>query len=221
MAADIGRNARPACTGRNRMASCMNSDRKKTWWAALPNRRSHLLQTSVVTCHGTWLPQPPDAGGRRIERHTDCMSIHPRESCRGFSPYLYYEDAGAALEWLSRMFGFREKDRFVDGEGVVREAEMYAGETIIMMHGADPGYWKEQAVPGPIGHMCIVYVDDVDAHHARAVEAGLDAPPPADQPYGARIYLVEDIGGHQWTFWQHLTDDVELQPGWRRIRATD
>lgn len=170
-------------------------------------------------CHGTWLPGPSSGLLQAQCVHTACMSVDPRESYRGFSPYLYYEDAGAALAWLARMFGFREKERFLDGDGVVREAEMYAGETIIMMHGADPGHWERNSVPGPVGHMCIVYVDDVDAHHARAVEAGLEAPPPQDQPYGARIYMVDDPGGHSWTFWQHLTDDFELQPGWRRIRG--
>ncbi|MFI7303946.1 VOC family protein [Micromonospora aurantiaca] len=137
---------------------------------------------------------------------------------RGYSPYLYYEDAGAALDWLVRTFGFTEKVRYLDGAGVVREAELHAGDTLIMLHGADPGYWAKQSAPGPVGHMCIVYVEDVDAHHKATVAAGVDAPEPEDQPYGARIYIVTDPGGHQWTFWQHLTDEVRLAPGWREVR---
>lgn len=135
---------------------------------------------------------------------------------RGFSPYLYYPDAAAALDWLSDMFGFAEKVRFLDGDGVVREAEMSAGDTVIMLHGSGP---NDEPSPTPAGHMCIVYVDDVDAHHARAVAAGLDAPEPADQPYGARLYIVTDPGGHEWTFWQTTSDTVALQPGWREIRS--
>ncbi|MEE3922472.1 VOC family protein [Micromonospora sp. BRA006-A] len=91
---------------------------------------------------------------------------------------------------------------------MVREAELHAGDTLIMLHGADPGYWAKQSAPGPVGHMCIVYVEDVDAHHKATVAAGVDAPEPEDQPYGARIYIVTDPGGHQWTFWQHLTDEA-------------
>ena len=42
---------------------------------------------------------------------------------REIGPYLYYADA-AALEWLSTVFGFVERVRYVDQRGVVQEAEM-------------------------------------------------------------------------------------------------
>ena len=64
------------------------------------------------------------------------------------SPYLYYEDAAAALDWLARAFGFEELVRYVDADGVVREAEMAAGETTIMLNGAGPGYWRERGGGG-------------------------------------------------------------------------
>lgn len=32
-------------------------------------------------------------------------------------PYLFYEEAGEALEWLTRVFGFRERVRYVDEDG--------------------------------------------------------------------------------------------------------
>lgn len=41
-----------------------------------------------------------------------------------------------------------------------------------------------------------VMVEDVDAHHARAVEAGADIVyPPTDQPYGFREYSARDPEG--------------------------
>ena len=79
------------------------------------------------------------------------------------SPYLYYEDAAAALDWLARAFGFEELVRYVDADGVVHEAEMAAGETTIMLNGASPGYWRERGGGGPAGSALVVYVDDVDA----------------------------------------------------------
>jgi uncharacterized glyoxalase superfamily protein PhnB len=135
------------------------------------------------------------------------------------SPYLYYEDAAAALDWLARAFGFEELVRYVDADGVVREAEMAAGETTIMLNGAGPGYWRERGGGGPAGSALVVYVDDVDAHHARATGAGVEAPAPADQPYGARVYGATDPEGHQWYFWQRLRDEVELPEGWREVRV--
>ncbi|MCP9993150.1 VOC family protein [Streptomyces albogriseolus] len=46
-----------------------------------------------------------------------------------------------------------------------------------------------------------VVVDDVDAHHRRAVEQGVEVlMPPTDQDYGSRDYMVRDVEGNVWTF---------------------
>jgi len=46
-----------------------------------------------------------------------------------------------------------------------------------------------------------VYVEDVDAHHARAAAAGAEiAEEPHDEPYGERRYAAEDPEGHCWYF---------------------
>lgn len=53
------------------------------------------------------------------------------------------------------------------------------------------------AVPGGI----YVFVEDVDAHHARAVEAGAEVTMPLhDTEYGSREYGAHDIEGHHWAF---------------------
>ena len=44
-------------------------------------------------------------------------------------------------------------------------------------------------------------VDDVDAHHARAVAAGAEVVrAPAATDYGARDYSVRDLEGRLWSF---------------------
>jgi uncharacterized glyoxalase superfamily protein PhnB len=134
------------------------------------------------------------------------------------SPYLYYEDAEAALGWLSKVLGFTEHVRYLDADGVVREAEMRAGNGRVYLAGMGPGHWERKGVPGPVGQLVIVFVDDVDAHHARAAAAGADPPPLEDKPYGARVYGIEDPGGNAWTIWQQLSDEVELPEGWQEIR---
>jgi uncharacterized glyoxalase superfamily protein PhnB len=133
-------------------------------------------------------------------------------------PYLYYEDAEEALEWLSSMLGFRERVRYVDEGGAVQEAEMTVGDTTIHVGGAGAGYWERNGTTGPVGHMLIVHVDDIDAHYDQATAAGLDADPPENKPYGVRVYSVTDPGAHEWSFWQHLHDAVELPEGWKEIR---
>jgi uncharacterized glyoxalase superfamily protein PhnB len=114
------------------------------------------------------------------------------------TPYLLYEDADAALEWLARAFGFRETDR-IENDGVVAYAEMDAGDGRIFLGG--PG--GEYQSPKRVGRTALVYVyvDDVDGHYAQAVEAGADiVEEPNDQPYGDRRYAAEDPEGHHWYF---------------------
>ena len=44
------------------------------------------------------------------------MPKNPPEGYPRISPYLYYEDAGAMIDWLTQAFGFTERLR-VPGEG--------------------------------------------------------------------------------------------------------
>lgn len=136
----------------------------------------------------------------------------------GITPYLHYEDAGAALDWLARVFGFQEISRYVDGDGRVREAEMLVGDGQLWISGHDPGYWDEKR-RGP-GQLTLIWIDDVDAHHARVKAEGIDAPPPEDKPYGVRTYGVTDPEGYEWGFMRSTGKGYEQGPGGlQEIRA--
>lgn len=140
----------------------------------------------------------------------------------GLSPYLYYTDADEALEWLVRVFGFKEKVRYVDAAGVVFQATVMAGDAEIHLAGVGAGYWAGKGVDRPVGQLNVIYVPDVDLHYARvsaAIGETGEVTAPQDQPYGARVFTVLDIGGNSWTFWQWIADRADLPPGWREIRA--
>jgi uncharacterized glyoxalase superfamily protein PhnB len=115
-------------------------------------------------------------------------------------PYLLYKDCDAALAWLGRAFGFEEVLRYGGAEGYVNHAEMKLGDARIFM--GDPG--EHYRNPKELGQDTVglyVYVDDVDAHFARAEAAGAEIlQPPADQEYGHRRYDVADPEGHRWYF---------------------
>jgi uncharacterized glyoxalase superfamily protein PhnB len=116
------------------------------------------------------------------------------------TPYLLYEDAGAALEWLAKAFGFREKDRVAGLDGKVAHAEMDVGDGSTVFLGAPGGDYRN---PEAAGRTSLVYVcvEDVDAHHARAKEAGAEiVEEPHDEQYGDRRYAAEDPEGHHWYF---------------------
>jgi uncharacterized glyoxalase superfamily protein PhnB len=116
------------------------------------------------------------------------------------TPYLLYEDADGALEWLAKAFGFREQDRVAGPDGKVAHAEMDVGDGSLVFLGGPGGDYRN---PKTVGRTALVYayVEDVDAHCARAREAGAGiAEEPSDQPYGDRRYAAEDPEGHLWYF---------------------
>lgn len=158
----------------------------------------------------------------------DCPAMSSAEESEpgylGLAPYLYYSDATEAVAWLVRVFGFTEEVRFADASGEVFQATLCAGPAKIQLAGVGPEYWDAKGVDGPVGQLNIIYVADADAQYERiraalGDDADLDAP--QDQPYGARVFTVSDIGGNSWTFWQQFSDTVELPSGWREVRAEE
>ena len=136
------------------------------------------------------------------------MPENPPAGTPRISPYLLYEDATAAVAWLSRAFGFVSDARTTmrDGEGHVRHAELRYQEGVVMLGHPGPDYRS----PRSTGHSTVnvyVYVDDVDAHYRQAVEAGATVvEEPTDTPYGDRRYGAEDPEGHRWYFATHVRD---------------
>ena len=116
------------------------------------------------------------------------------------TPYLLYEDAGAALDWLAKAFGFREKERVEGPGGAVAHAEMDVGDGSSVFLGGPGGDYRGPKEVG-LTSLVYVYVEDVDVHHARAAAAGAEiAEEPHDEPYGERRYAAEDPEGHRWYF---------------------
>lgn len=153
---------------------------------------------------------------------TDPVSGAREPHYLGLAPYLYYTDATEAVDWLISVFGFTEKLRYVDANGAVFQATLLAGGVEIQLIDVGPQYWQAKGVSGPVGQLTVVYVDDVDAQFERvraALGADVDISVPQDQPYGARVFTVPDIGGNAWTFWQEISDTVELPAGWQIVRA--
>ena len=134
-------------------------------------------------------------------------------------PMIAYEDTAAALDWLTRAFGFRERDdsRYTEPDGRITHAEMELGGGVIMLATPTPDYQspkhhaevceharKWSAVPYVIDGLH-VDVDDVDEHFRRAREAGAELlSEPEAQPYGERVYRAADLEGHRWMFAQPL-----------------
>ena len=134
------------------------------------------------------------------------MVANPPENTPRITPYLLYEDVGAALDWLARAFGFRERFRMPGPDGKITHAEMMLSEGLVMMGYPGPDYRNPKRLGQATTHIH-VYVDDVDAHYEQARSAGARIlAEPEDQFYGDRRYGAEDPEGHTWYFAQHIRD---------------
>ncbi|MFF0018698.1 VOC family protein [Streptomyces sp. NPDC005374] len=116
-------------------------------------------------------------------------------------PTLRYADARAAVKQLTEAFGFTELAVYEGEDGLVAHAELVQGNGAVMLGSKGTGsvYDTVMKDAGPSG--VYVVVDDVDAHHRRAVEHGAEIlMPPTDQDYGSRDYMARDAEGNVWSF---------------------
>ena len=136
------------------------------------------------------------------------MAQNPPEGTQRVIPYITYADAPAALEFLGKAFGFEERFRMPGPDGSLMHAEVgYQGNVVMLATAVDEmGLASPKDLPARHG-LIVCYVDDVDAHHARAKAAGAKIiAEPEDQFYGDRTYRVEDPEGHHWSFHTHVRD---------------
>ncbi len=123
-------------------------------------------------------------------------------------PMLAYDDARAALDFLCRAFGFRERFCMDMPDGTIGHAEVELDGHVVMLATT----WRVGGLASPLElpakhSQLLCYVDDVDAHHARAREAGATiVGEPEDQDHGARSYRALDLEGHRWIFATPLAD---------------
>jgi len=120
-------------------------------------------------------------------------------------PYLYYEDVGSAMKFLTKAFGFRKSGSAMKGrDGKINHAAMKLGEDMLMM-GCPPTGYRNPKRLGQATQALYTNVDDVDKHFARAKKAGAKIlEEPTDTEYGDRRYGAEDPEGHQWYFAKEL-----------------
>jgi len=121
------------------------------------------------------------------------------------TPYLLYEDVGAALKFLRKAFGFKNYGAQMRGpKGKISHAAMKLGDDLVMMGYPGSSYRNPKRL-GQSTQSLYVNVEDVDKHFARAKKAGATIlQEPTDTEYGHRRYGAEDPEGHQWYFAQEI-----------------
>ncbi|MCE4557314.1 VOC family protein [Roseateles cellulosilyticus] len=138
------------------------------------------------------------------------------------STAIYCENAREAIAWYQRAFGFTVEMVVDAPDGSIRHSELRFGEAMIMVSEGSASQTARFGVPGHAPRVVggvntqnlFIYVDDVDAHCARARAAGARVTEPlADNDYGPdhwtdRTYACVDPDGHLWWFSQRLRNPV-------------
>ena len=118
-------------------------------------------------------------------------------------PVLSYRDAGAALEFLVKAFGFEERACYAreDDPTIVEHAEMrwpLGGGIMFGTAGKDDGPFG-QRTPG--NDSVYVVCEDPDRLFEQAVAAGAEVVRGLkDEDYGSRGFTVRDPEGNLWSF---------------------
>jgi uncharacterized glyoxalase superfamily protein PhnB len=147
-----------------------------------------------------------------------------------FTATAIYRDPKAALDWLSRAFGF-EVTMAIEGPEDAPEMCHYEmavdGQGRIMIGSEWADWTRSPASVGGVNTqaMHVHVTSDIDAHCERARAAGATIlAEPADQFYGDRTYRAADPEGHVWTFAAHVRDvtraEAEAAIG-QKIEATN
>lgn len=129
---------------------------------------------------------------------------------RRVTPCLVVRGGAQALEFYSEVFQAKERMRFPGPDGTVAHAEIEIGDSVVIVEDESP-YLGTKAPPagGLAGspNFLFIYVEDVDAVIARAVELGAELRrAPENQVYGDRDGYIVDPFGHGWTVATHVED---------------
>ena len=111
---------------------------------------------------------------------------------RTVTPYLKLPNSGRLVEFLKSAFNATEKARLLKPDGTLLHAELFIGDTLLMIHELPP-----QGVPKP----CTLYlrVANTDATFQQAIAAGATPIfPPTDMYYGERVACVTDVSQNDW-----------------------
>lgn len=132
----------------------------------------------------------------------------------GVIPMISYEDGATAMDWLARVFGFREQTRMIGTDGKLAHGEMETEHGLIMLATPSPNYeapkhhrehcerarnWS--SVPWVIDGV-LIYVNDIDEHFQRARREGATILSELEDGFPGRRYRAEDLEGHRWMFMQ-------------------
>src|SRR3954454_794381 len=112
-------------------------------------------------------------------------------------PTLKYDDAHAAIEFLTTALGFEKHAVHETDDGKVAHAELRHGDGMVML--GDRAVGEQVHAPGRV--VTYIAIEDPDALHERAKSAGAQIVRGlTTQDYGSRDFAAADPEGNVWSF---------------------
>ena len=144
------------------------------------------------------------------------------EGWHSITAYISVKGAIDAIGFYKKAFGAKETGRLTMPDGSIGHAELEIGDSKIMIAEENEqwGNRSPQTIGGTPVSLCI-YVEDVDAVFAKALQAGAKVTGEMvvkDQFYGDRTGGITDPFGHQWSIMTHI-EDVSFDEMQKRINA--
>lgn len=133
------------------------------------------------------------------------MAIAATSTLSTVMPTLRYRNAGAAIDWLCKVFGFEKRAVYPGPNGTIGHAELTLGGGMIMLGSVkDDEYGRGFKTPDELAGMetrsTYIVVADSDAVYARAQAAGGKIVRAIqNMDYGSREFTVKDPEGNSWS----------------------
>ena len=121
------------------------------------------------------------------------------------TPYLLYEDAAAAVEYLQECFGFKLRLSQTGAAGRTHNELLLGDDGLVMVGQAGEGFLSPRTLGAFPPSMIHVYVDEVETLHKRATAAGAEVTELELSPAGDRRFTATDPEGQLWVFAQRVT----------------
>lgn len=115
-------------------------------------------------------------------------------------PYLLYEDARSAAEYLTTTFGFVQRLEHTGAAGRPHRELVLGEDGLVMLGQAGESFRSPKRLDEYPSVLIHFYVDDVDALHRRARSAGADVTELETAPVGDRRFTATDPEGQVWVF---------------------
>lgn len=122
------------------------------------------------------------------------------------TPNLVVDGGLDALNFYTRAFG-AEVDYSLEMGGKLMHADVRIGESVFSVSDEFPEAGFVAPDDDTVSQSLSLWVEDCDAVHARAVEAGaIETSPVSDQFHGDRVGTVRCPFGHRWIIATHTKD---------------